>query len=83
MTKSELVIKPEQSGETIVIPPSITYNLSAEQLSQISISGIEIEKTGSSGDSWDAQIAKISLKGFNKASIPWYRNYTRTHIYKD
>lgn len=70
MTKSELVIKPEQSGETIVIPPSITYNLSAEQLSQISISRIEIEKTGSSGDSWNTQIAKISLEGFINASIP-------------
>lgn len=70
MTKSELVIKPEQSGETIVIPPSITYNLSAEQLSQISISGIEIEKTGLSNGSWNTQIAKISLKGFDKAIIP-------------
>ena len=70
MTKSELVIKPEQPGETIVIPPSITYNLSAEQLSQISISRIEIEKTGSSGDSWNTQIAKISLEGFINASIP-------------
>lgn len=80
MTKSELVVKPQPSGETIVIPPSITYNLSAEQLSNISIRTVTLEKFNldQQGIAWDTQIAKISLQGFNNANIHIPNTITRT-----